>query len=174
MSTCVRKSCCTYPWCRNSWKCNTNVHHDGRTRPHHEYFRSLLMPQGIKTEARYGTFANIYVELGSSGSSRRREGRGFRSGRSPPSSSSSSTCIRPPPQAAGSRRREGRGWWWGRGRARPPPASSALGQAVGAGESPAKSERQHKLQIIFFFWLFTFAANFLIEFPLIGPFGKSA
>ena len=94
------------------WKFNTNVHHDGRTRPHHEYFRSLLMPQGIKTEARYGTFANIYVELGSSGSSRRREGRGFRSGRSPPSPSpsSTSTCIRPPPQAAGSRRREGRGW----------------------------------------------------------------
>ena len=29
------------------WKCNTNVHHDGRTRPHHEYVRSLLMPQGI-------------------------------------------------------------------------------------------------------------------------------
>ena len=92
------------------------------------------------------------------------------------------TTVRPPPQGAGSRRRGGRGWWSGRGRARPPPASSALGPAVAAAGSQAESEREIKERWKRdetqtpheFICLFTFAANFLIEFPLIGPFGKSA
>ena len=83
----------------------------------------------------------------------------------------------PRPQEAGSRRRGGRGWWSSRARARPPPGVSALGPGGGEAGFRVESEnfdyRNHKTGFWLIFYDVTFAANFLIEFPLIGPFGRS-